>query len=869
MTRRSGWSRFGMGCGLAALLGCLAPPAQAQPAPYTVDANTLHLWHLDETQNPYSTLPAFSTEEMVNSRDWDLAVTNGAQLAGPVFAPALVGSLDTRGIPGTGQRAGAFAFENYYLLDYELVGFDGGFTYEALVRPEFNPAVPLAGRTSPMEILSFDSNAGSIAERFFLFRLIPPASNEQWAVEFVNISSAEPGTNVLSLLDVVEDFSGDLSAYTETRVLDQGEAENVSFGISNGVLQTVSTGTTGAEQTVLLRDDVALAVGMEMQADVIADSLASSQDIGLMVGATATPTPLIYDPGTGGTQSTREDMVTVYVRNTAEVYTRGHNGTVEFPLAGGATAGAVPVARLFIARTASNTFETGWYDDAGTRTLLATRTVDNPAIGNAIGFYSDQRADAVLSGLDNLTRYTIELSVPPAETESFVAPLPTNGVDAAGLGNWYHVAVSYTGEADAPDNLTLYWTELSRGPAQASVLATFTMKNDLGSALTTGSALGNFAVGNENRGEPTENFVGFIDEARVSGMARAPSAFHLDGTPYAVDGDTLLLFHFDEPNPEDFPASVLNDAIDAVSADPVNLDVRNGATFGAPAYSAAFGTAMRVNGNGNDAAGAYADPGLAFARFADAATGAFTYEALVRPDFDPAGLNDHMQILSMEGDGGDRPFQWKFLERTNAAPLQLQFINISGGLQFLEAAVPTTGPHAIVAGKWYHAAVTYTGDPAQTNNFTFYWTALDSGVETANAILATNMTADIAGAAGDFVVGNEDRVGGGNTDALLGAIDEVRVSNVARPANRFLFSDLSFIVPEIRALAVSGDGTSVDLSWTSDTGSTYTISRSVDLPGGETGWVPVKSNIAGGDLTTSDSVAAGGGATEAYRIEVE
>jgi hypothetical protein len=77
---------------------------------------------------------------------------------------------------------------------------------------------------------------------------------------------------------------------------------------------------------------------------------------------------------------------------------------------------------LFVARTAPDTFDLGYYS-AGTRTVLTTRTVANTAIGNAIGFYADVRALGIRGNLDNLT-----LTVIP---EPSVAALM--GIGALGL----------------------------------------------------------------------------------------------------------------------------------------------------------------------------------------------------------------------------------------------------------------------------------------------------------------------------------------------------------------------------------------------------------------------------------------------------
>lgn len=69
--------------------------------------------------------------------------------------------------------------------------------------------------------------------------------------------------------------------------------------------------------------------------------------------------------------------------------------------------------------------------------------------------------------------------------------------------------------------------------------------------------------------------------------------------------------------------------------------------------------------------------------------------------------------------------------------------------------------------------------------------------------------------------------------------------------------------PDIQSISVAG-GT-VSLTWSSETVGTYKIQRKTDLTAAT--WDDVKTGIAGGDPTTSDSVSASGADQEFYRIE--
>lgn len=188
---------------------------------------------------------------------------------------------------------------------------------------------------------------------------------------------------------VIDDFSGDLSAYTATRILKaSGTGANVySWEISGGTLQLNTTSYDGIEQFALTRIDYSLDPGWQLTADFSA-AYTGTQDIGLYVGA-GTPTPDV-----------RADYVDVYMRNNGQLFSRGFDGTTELGLSGGGTPAATA---LFIARTGTDTFDLGWYE-GGVRNVLVSRTITsgNP-IGDSIGFYADIRSAGIVGQMDNLS----------------------------------------------------------------------------------------------------------------------------------------------------------------------------------------------------------------------------------------------------------------------------------------------------------------------------------------------------------------------------------------------------------------------------------------------------------------------------------
>jgi hypothetical protein len=109
-----------------------------------------------------------------------------------------------------------------------------------------------------------------------------------------------------------------------------------------------------------------------------------------------------------------------------------------------------------------------------------------------------------------------------------LAPIPTNGPDAIVSNNWYHVAVTYNGAANTTSNLLFYWTLLNTNRAAASCIYGTNMTSDLPGTSNSSTI---FSIGNSARnpgggtGPAAANFLGRIDEVRISGVARGANEF--------------------------------------------------------------------------------------------------------------------------------------------------------------------------------------------------------------------------------------------------------------------------------------------------------------------------------------------------------
>ena len=267
--------------------------------------------------------------------------------------------------------------------------------------------------------------------------------------------------------------------------------------------------------------------------------------------------------------------------------------------------------------------------------------------------------------------------------------------------------------------------------------------------------------------------------------------------PYTADADTVFLFHFEESAGSTVAAnqgSRGGNAIaysaaaypgDNVAATTSAAILAGTASFTGFGQSATLGTAN--TGLGFDASGDGAfmlDDGspLGPDRVADHASfvgtgNTFTLEALVRLD---TALGGNRQIISTDhGDAaaGNRGFQFRF----SGANLEFNWIGKPSGTAGVTVAVPTAGAEAFAINTWFHVAVTFDG-----TNLRFYWTKLDGTRTEATLLHSVASTIDVTD---DMllVLGNEGRAIGGSGEGLVGQLDQVRISKVARAATDFVF----------------------------------------------------------------------------------
>lgn len=273
-------------------------------------------------------------------------------------------------------------------------------------------------------------------------------------------------------------------------------------------------------------------------------------------------------------------------------------------------------------------------------------------------------------------------------------------------------------------------------------------------------------------------------------MIAAPSGAAVTG-PYVADANTLHLYHFDETAGAGDPGNPLLDSGSGTAYDLTDTggpDGRNNTGsggYGAATYTG-FGSAFNAldsgsglfhstaSGIGGGAHGGSVDQ----ADFQDA-DGTFTIEALINIANINTGASQEQTILSHDS-GSTRGGIFQIIDGN------LRIYNGRTGDNNAQAAIPTTGDHAFVANQWFHVAVTYNGDEAGSNNVTFYWTRVLDGVTVANAIGSDTIGGDFNATTMPLFIGGAGR--SPYRYELKGSIDEVRISNVVRGADEFIFA---------------------------------------------------------------------------------
>jgi autotransporter-associated beta strand protein len=122
--------------------------------------------------------------------------------------------------------------------------------------------------------------------------------------------------------------------------------------------------------------------------------------------------------------------------------------------------------------------------------------------------------------------------------QSVIMLIPTTGPDAIIQNGWYHIAVTYNGQPGTANNMSFYWTLMDSSRLSATLLGTATMN------LSLASGTPNFVIGNTGRNPGgavanplNANFLGLIDEVRMSKIALGPGQMMFSAPTITIDVD--------------------------------------------------------------------------------------------------------------------------------------------------------------------------------------------------------------------------------------------------------------------------------------------------------------------------------------------
>ena len=277
---------------------------------------------------------------------------------------------------------------------------------------------------------------------------------------------------------------------------------------------------------------------------------------------------------------------------------------------------------------------------------------------------------------------------------------------------------------------------------------------------------------------------------------------------YSPDANTLHLWHLDEAAAPAIDAGndrldlpvLANGAIMGNSSFPgygSALSTFDSGLTGVPASADAYLSALTlVNGAGDETSLTYRN----------LATGAFTFEALIRLDVDltqtfvgSARGTAPMHIFSGEGEASaNRIWQFRIdpigfnpnadgVTTPLTAPA-LEFINVNMAVAPVQNRVmllPLSGPDAVAPNTWYHVAAVYDGNEGTPNNLSIYWTRVEASRTEASLLIQRQLDTDLPIGQTDFAIGNIGR--NPSSSNFLGLIDEVRISDIARGPAELIF----------------------------------------------------------------------------------
>ena len=273
--------------------------------------------------------------------------------------------------------------------------------------------------------------------------------------------------------------------------------------------------------------------------------------------------------------------------------------------------------------------------------------------------------------------------------------------------------------------------------------------------------------------------------------------------PYTPDANTLHLWHFDEALIGGAP---YNDPGRLYPVDVVNSSFRMddgyydstylSGIMGGTGYTG-FGGAGQLDhpgGNGLNGFhsefrvgrgdGDYAMPGedgntgnITPTQLLGSTSGAFTIDGMIKWNGSQGGTAEGFIFKAAED--GQNHLRLTMQNAGTAPVFRLGLPNTGGNNTFTTTA---TIP-ALTTTDWYHYAVTFDGNNGGGSDLKFYWTKVEESATEANLVQTFSSTGNTA-----YDINGVFQMGNWNSNTFDGEVDEVRISDVARGSDDFIFA---------------------------------------------------------------------------------
>jgi hypothetical protein len=395
---------------------------------------------------------------------------------------------------------------------------------------------------------------------------------------------------------------------------------------------------------------------------------------------------------------------------------------------------------------------------------------DNSAGTLSFGTSQDFTFEAWCRFANTNTYFTILSG--PGQTSSFIVQRGNDNILRVGRTNTAWDAAS-TSNATAAN--TFQHIAVSRSSGTLRIFVNGTSVHSSANTQAYPCAY-NLGVGGDTTYGSESN--GYMDEVRVSNIARYTANFTPSTTAFTNDANTVFLMHANGTN----ASTTFTDDIGTNFIPRTPRTITVGGNAQVSTAQSKFGGASALFDGTSDYLSVPGFSDLAFG------TGNFTLEAWVRQ----SARSDAMTIFDTRNSGNTSGGFVLYMRADNVMEL------------YWNSAYTSSANPLPTVNTWYHVAVSRSG------------TALKVFVDGTAVISVTD--SQNHSAAGPFIIGQDFQLTGTPGNSWNGYIDEVRFSNTARYTTTFTPSAAAFTNDRDTLLLLHCNGTNASTTFTDDNG---------------------------------------------------